>query len=139
MLVANTGKADHSKSIPDIIKNADEIFIAVAFLKRAGADLIAPLLEKRLAAGADVELFIGTDFFLTEPTALERSSAPSRPIAMRSTTGTPWAPSAHSASQSRCTQISGPSPRHDTRSSAPQSALSADGLGGRISPRPTLF
>lgn len=71
MLVANTGKADHSKSILDIIKNADEIYIAVAFLKRAGADLIAPLLEKRLAADADVELFIGTDFFLTEPAALE--------------------------------------------------------------------
>lgn len=71
MLVANTGKANHSESIPAIIKNADEIFIAVAFLKRAGANLIAPLLEKRLAAGAEVEFFIGTDFFLTEPAALE--------------------------------------------------------------------
>ncbi|GAB6966899.1 hypothetical protein JCM25156A_09360 [Komagataeibacter kakiaceti JCM 25156] len=71
MLVANTGKTDHSVFIPDIIKNADEIFIAVAFLKRAGADLIAPLLEKRLAMGANVELFIGTDFFLTDPAALE--------------------------------------------------------------------
>jgi hypothetical protein len=29
-------------------------------------------LEKRLAAGATVELFVGTDFFLTEPDALER-------------------------------------------------------------------
>lgn len=71
MLVANTGKADHSKFITDIIKDADEIIIAVAFLKRAGAELIAPLLEKRLGAGADVELFVGTDFFLTEPVALE--------------------------------------------------------------------
>ncbi len=71
MLVANTGNAAHSKFIPDIIKDADEIIIAVAFLKRAGADLIAPLLKRRLAAGADVELFIGTDFFLTEPAALE--------------------------------------------------------------------
>ena len=71
MLVANTGKASHTKIISDIIKNADEIIIAVAFLKRAGANLIAPLLEQRLVAGADVELFIGTDFFLTEPVALE--------------------------------------------------------------------
>ncbi|WP_417673849.1 phospholipase D-like domain-containing protein [Roseibium sp.] len=72
MLISNTYGADHAGSIAELINGADTIIIAVAFLKKRGADYIAPILKKRLAAGATVELFVGTDFFLTEPAALQR-------------------------------------------------------------------
>lgn len=72
MLISNADGADHAGAITELIDGADAIVIAVAFLKKGGADHVAPILEKRLAAGATVELFVGTDFFLTEPDALER-------------------------------------------------------------------
>lgn len=72
MLISNADGADHAGAISELIDGADAIVIAVAFLKKGGADHIAPILEKRLAAGATAELFVGTDFFLTEPDALER-------------------------------------------------------------------
>lgn len=72
MIVSNADDRNHSDAIATLLQGAEEILIAVAFLKKLGADHLAPMLEKRLAAGATVELFIGTDFFLTEPAALER-------------------------------------------------------------------
>jgi HKD family nuclease len=72
MLISNADGAYHAGAITELIDGADAIVIAVAFLKKGGADHIAPILEKRLASGARVELFVGTDFFLTEPDALER-------------------------------------------------------------------
>lgn len=71
MLVTNTGGADHASRIIEIIRDADEIRIAIAFLKQGAAQRLAPILERRLEEGAVVELFVGTDFFLTEPKALE--------------------------------------------------------------------
>lgn len=44
--------------------------IAVAFLKRAGAEYLQKCLSACLADGARTEIFVGTDFFLTEPDAL---------------------------------------------------------------------
>jgi HKD family nuclease len=72
MLISNTDSTDHAAAIAELIDGADTIIILVAFLRKGGADHISPILEKRLAAGAKVELFVGTDFFLTEPDALER-------------------------------------------------------------------
>ncbi|MET3762211.1 phospholipase D-like domain-containing protein [Sphingomonas sp. UYEF23] len=72
ILIANNGPESHTKSIAEILEDADEITIAVAFLKLAGAELLVSKLGKRLRVGAAVELFIGTDFFLTQPVALER-------------------------------------------------------------------
>ena len=71
MLISNTGM-DHAEAIAELLDGAEQVVIAVAFLKKGGAIHLATLLEGRLAAGATVELFIGTDFFLTEPEALER-------------------------------------------------------------------
>ena len=79
MLISNADGADHARAIAELIDGADAIIIAVAFLKKGGADHIAPLLKKRLATGATVELFVGTDFFLTEPDALERLLELGRP------------------------------------------------------------
>ena len=72
MLISNSAGANHAGVIADILENSDAIVIAVAFLKKGGADHIVPIIEKRLAAGAKVEIFVGTDFFITEPAALER-------------------------------------------------------------------
>jgi len=72
MLVANNGTTDHARAITEILEDADQILIAVAFLKTGGADLLGAILEKRLGAGAEAEIFIGTDFFLTQPAALKR-------------------------------------------------------------------
>lgn len=71
MLVTNTGGTDHATRITEIIRDADEIKIAIAFLKQGAAQRLAPILARRLEDGAVVELFVGTDFFLTEPKALE--------------------------------------------------------------------
>lgn len=70
-LVANADDAHHRGAIAELFDDADAVIIAVAFLKKGGAEHIIPLLEKRLAAGATAELFVGTDFFLTEPDALK--------------------------------------------------------------------
>lgn len=72
MLIANNAGEDHAEAIADILNDADEITIAVAFLKVGGADHIIPMLQKVLAAGGPVELFIGTDFFHTQPAALTK-------------------------------------------------------------------
>lgn len=71
MLVANNENGDHARAIAEILKGAEEISIAIAFLKRGGANHIAPTLKRCLAAGGSVEIYIGSDFFLTEPKALE--------------------------------------------------------------------
>lgn len=72
MLVSNAGQDDHSAAIAALLAWGSEITIAVAFLKTSGANHVASVLKPRLASGAEVEIFVGTDFFLTEPDALER-------------------------------------------------------------------
>lgn len=71
MIISNANGEDHAQAIDSLLEEAEEIIIAVAFLKKGGAEHLAPMLEKRLAVGATAELFVGTDFFLTEPIALE--------------------------------------------------------------------
>lgn len=72
MLVGNNGGQDHARAIAEILDGADEATIAVAFLKIGGANHIIPFLKKVLAAGGPVELFVGIDFFHTEPAALAK-------------------------------------------------------------------
>lgn len=71
ILVSNADNRDHAASIRALFAGADYVRVAVAFLKRAGAEFIVPLLEERLVAGATVQAFVGTDFFHTDPSALE--------------------------------------------------------------------
>ncbi|TIL85734.1 MAG: NgoFVII family restriction endonuclease, partial [Mesorhizobium sp.] len=52
------------------MEGAEQISIAVAFLKEGGARIIGLLLEARLKQGAKIEAFLGTDFYITEPKAL---------------------------------------------------------------------
>ncbi len=71
VLVANNGNEGHARAIADMLEGAVEIYIANAFLKRAGAHLIAPAIKRSLEGGGTVQIYIGSDFFLTEPEALE--------------------------------------------------------------------
>lgn len=70
-LTSNEDISGHAASLRDMFDGADDIKIAIAFLKKRGAELIFPMLADRVAAGATVEMFVGTDFFLTDPWALE--------------------------------------------------------------------
>lgn len=71
-LVKNASGQDHLQAIANIFDGAQKILFAVAFLKHKGFKKIDPMLEVRLAAGAKIEAFVGRDFCLTEPAALER-------------------------------------------------------------------
>lgn len=62
---------DHLRTIEEILGRAASITIAVAFLKSKGLEKITGTLTRCLNAGAEVEIFVGTDFCQTEPKALK--------------------------------------------------------------------
>lgn len=71
MLISNSSPSGHAACIRAMLAEADEVRVAVAFLRTPGARFIVPLLEARLAAGGAVDMFVGTDFFQTDPDALD--------------------------------------------------------------------
>lgn len=70
-LVGNLTKRNHSEAIQETINQAEHIQIAVAFLKAAGLREVSETLRKRLKSKAEAEIFVGRDFYLTEPDALD--------------------------------------------------------------------
>ncbi len=70
-LVSNESPNDHHAALEELLGTATSIKLAVAFLKAKGLEKIFPMLEARLKAGAEVDIFVGRDFCLTEPAALE--------------------------------------------------------------------
>ncbi len=69
MKIINNGETEnHFKIITDHLDRAEEIIFCVAFLKSSGLNTI---IEK-LKGKSKTKFFIGTDFYLTEPTALRR-------------------------------------------------------------------
>lgn len=70
-LVSNESPNDHHAALEELLRTATSIKLAVAFLKAKGLEKISPMLEARLKAGAKVDIFVGRDFCLTEPSALE--------------------------------------------------------------------
>lgn len=71
-LIKNGGENDHEHAIAEVLADAQDITVSVAFLKRGGAEFLAPILKARLKEGAEAVAFIGTDFYITEPDALQR-------------------------------------------------------------------
>ena len=69
-LVTNHGVLSHQAAIAEVLTDAVEATLAVAFLKKGGAQFVEPLLEALLSQGGQATAFVGTDFFLTEPDAL---------------------------------------------------------------------
>ena len=62
---------NHLEALRNVIRNATEIYTAVAFLKQEGLKEIFDMFQTRLDDGAKIEMFIGRDFCLTEPEALK--------------------------------------------------------------------
>lgn len=70
MLLRNGPAGGHKEAIAELMDGATSISIAVAFLKTSGLQAIIEGLRERLCDGACVEVFVGTDFFHTDPEAL---------------------------------------------------------------------
>lgn len=69
--VQNNKAGDHAQALADVLKDATQISVAVAFLKARGLEQIMPSLKVRLAAGAKIEMFVGSDWCTTHPRALK--------------------------------------------------------------------
>lgn len=61
----------HQTALSAVLGSTDEARVAVAFLRRDGAKFLAGELRKGLGRGGNAEVFVGTDFCLTEPDALQ--------------------------------------------------------------------
>lgn len=70
--ITNDGsEAGHAEQIKALMDGADQIVFSVAFVKKRALETIESLLIKALDQGGSVTAYCGTDFFLTEPQALE--------------------------------------------------------------------
>jgi HKD family nuclease len=69
-LVHNQGTNNHEATLREALANADEIYIAVAFMKKHAVESLLPVLKATLERGATAKILVGTDFYLTEPAAL---------------------------------------------------------------------
>lgn len=70
-LITNRKENNHIKILKELLKNSEEVFIAVAFFKKSGLDLISSEIEKSLARGTKIVIVCGLDFYQTEPDALK--------------------------------------------------------------------
>lgn len=70
-IILNNKENNHLKQISDLFENSENIFIAVAFFKMSGLNLIKTLIEKALKKKIRVEIVCGLDFYQTEPSALK--------------------------------------------------------------------
>ena len=69
-LISNTPKSSHSQGLDKLISTANEVFIAVAFLKKSGLSNIISALKKAIDKGNKFTFIVGRHFALTEPAAL---------------------------------------------------------------------
>ncbi|MGB7291308.1 MAG: hypothetical protein WBD99_03965 [Thermodesulfobacteriota bacterium] len=69
-LVHNATDTTHLDAVRRILVEASDIAVCVAYLKMSGLRLLDEVFRKVMANGARLILFIGTDQYLTEPTAL---------------------------------------------------------------------
>jgi HKD family nuclease len=69
--ISNNNKSNHLDFIKKYFVNADAVWMATAFLKNTGLDLLLPALKKHVKAGKPVTIIAGQNFGLTEPKALK--------------------------------------------------------------------
>jgi HKD family nuclease len=74
-LVWNTNDQSIASLLEVYAQNADRILIAVAFLSSSGWALTKNWLQDSLSQGCQIELFVGTDFYQTDPAALQAAEA----------------------------------------------------------------
>jgi HKD family nuclease len=71
-LVQNDGQRTLASILRGHISQSIKIDIAVAFMNVRGLALIEPELQAALDRGCQTRLFVGTDFYLTDPQALSK-------------------------------------------------------------------
>lgn len=67
-IISNRETENHFKIISDLLDKSEEIIFCVAFLKNSGLNAIIQKLKEKTKS----KYLIGTDFYLTEPSALRR-------------------------------------------------------------------
>lgn len=60
----------HSNKLSSLIEHAEEIWMASAFMKASGTNILLPAFKKALANDAVITIIAGQHFALTEPAAL---------------------------------------------------------------------
>jgi len=70
-LITNTKTDNHIKVFIELFKDSTDIFIAVAFFKKTGFNLISKDFQDALERGTSIVFICGLDFFQTEPDALK--------------------------------------------------------------------
>ncbi|MES2478684.1 MAG: phospholipase D-like domain-containing protein [Bacteroidota bacterium] len=69
-LISNSTKGNHLKYILECFKDADEVWMATAFLKSSGLTLLLPSISKHIRSDKPITIVTGQHFALTEPKAL---------------------------------------------------------------------
>lgn len=69
MLVKNN-KKQHCKMLEEMMKDAKDVYVAVAFLKQSGLDLIKESIYEVLELNGSFNIIVGLDLYVTEPKAL---------------------------------------------------------------------
>ena len=70
MFIWNCEQDNVCKHILKSFQGANEIWIAVAFLKTSGLKLIFDEIKNAVSRDAKIKIIVGTDFFITEPDAI---------------------------------------------------------------------
>ena len=60
----------HSVKISQLLLQAEEVYMSVAFVKTSGVSLLIPAIQKALVNNTNIQIVAGQHFSLTEPKAL---------------------------------------------------------------------
>lgn len=71
LLLFNSNLDSHRTKLREWIRASDDVFLAVAFLKQSGLRFLFDDFRELLQRGGKLTTVIGTDFWLTEPAALD--------------------------------------------------------------------
>lgn len=69
-IIWNGNKENILEHIEKHLKSANEVWVAVAFLKNTGLDLLVKNFERILKRGGNINIIAGRNFYITEPDAL---------------------------------------------------------------------
>lgn len=70
--ISNNNSSNHLDSILYHFVEADEVWIATAFLKMSGLNLLLPHIKKHIIQNKPIHIIAGKNFGLTEPEALRK-------------------------------------------------------------------
>lgn len=71
-LIYNSDKSSHLDYILELFEEAEQIWMATAFLKNSGLNLIQPSIKRHLRNKGSISILAGQNFGLTDPEALRQ-------------------------------------------------------------------